>query len=693
MPQIASQITTHEQQIFDWFETLSSHLKAHRQRLILSIQGNQDWCEQILSAGKAQYRDWLVFSDRSEDRNSTPFSKADTLLGQEASLVVVDLFQGLNPDVICIAGGLVKCGGLLVLLSVPPAQWSLIDDRYGVWQDGLVLKPHLFIDFFFSKLSQVLPGAVTIKQGEKLPPLPDLPMAQPVSLISGKTSEQIEIQQQIDLWLSEKRQSIVLITADRGRGKSTCLGFIIKDQLVDRQISVLVTAHSRQSAAVLLAQAGDVEFVAPDRLIASAPPGDVLVIDEAAMLPYPILQKLCELYPRVIMATTIGGYEGTGQGFLLRFIARLAQEKLLRLSLSTPVRWAENDSLENWLNTRLLLKSSPMDLRPEDIPGESYRYRVLDARECSKEPRLLTEIYGLMVSAHYRTRPSDLRMLMENPDVSIVLAEYADKLVGVALLNREGGFDLPLCEQVFWGKRRPMGHLLAQMITAQAGVRHFASYRGLRIQRIAVHSSVRRQGIGWRLVETAIQHARKREFDYIGACFAFEAETSAFWQSSQFALAHIGFGQGKSSGNQSVAVLKVLNSALDDLLIELQSRIQRQLPVWLCQFLQTMDNTSVVALLRYSQFRTSLSQLERDEVEAFANGYKGFELCFASLQLFVMQAVACMPEDAPIHPWLIEKAVQNKDWNRLERKSSLVGRKQIQRELRKLIAEIPHSVE
>ena len=281
-------------------------------------------------------------------------------------------------------------------------------------------------------------------------------------------------------------------------------------------------------------------------------------------------------------------------------------------------------------------------------------------------------------------------MLMENPDLSIVLAEHADKLVGIALLNREGGFDAALCEQVFLGKRRPMGHLLAQMITAQAGARHFASHRGLRIQRIAVHSSVRRQGIGRRLVEAAIQHARDREFDYIGACFAFEAETSAFWQSCQFALVHIGFRQGKSSGNQSVAVLKILNTGLDEQLLALQSRIKKQLPVWLCQFLQTMDNASVAALLRYSQFRTPLSQQERDEVEAFANGHKGFELCFASLQLFVMQAVACLPEEVPIHPWLIEKAVQNKDWTRLDRKASLVGRKQIQQELRKLIAEILH---
>lgn len=690
MSQNVSLLSAQEAETSDWFDALSRHLRLHRQRLILSVQGDQLWCDQMASAGNSQYRDKLVLSDRILDPASVPFINAESLLGQEASLVIVDLFQGLNPDVVCIASGLVKWGGLLMLLSVPPRQWSSIEDSYGVWQDGLVPQDPLFVEYFFNQLTQKPVGAVIVRQGEKLPTLPDLPIAQSITMVSGKTIEQIEIQQRIALWLKEQHQSIVLITADRGRGKSTCLGFIVKEQLVGRHMSVLVTAHSRQSASILLAQAGEVEFIAPDRLIECTPPADVLVIDEAAMLPYPMLQKLCKLYPRVLMATTTGGYEGTGQGFLLRFIARLPPQQILRLNLSASVRWAANDCLEAWLNTNLLLKTAAVKTRLDNLPGKSCQYRVLNARECSKEAGLLTEIYSLMVSAHYRTRPSDLRMLMENPDLTIVLAEVDDKIAGVALLNREGGFDPLLCEEVFLGKRRPKGHLLAQMITAQAGARRFATHRGLRIQRITVDSTIRRQGIGRRMVEVAIKHAIDQGFDYVGASFAFEAETSAFWRNCQFALTHIGFGQGKSSGNQSVVVLKSLNTALDNQVKELQSRIQMHLPVWLCQFLQVMDNTSVAALLRYSEYQCPLNQFERDELEAFTKGHKGFELCFASLQRFVMQAIACTPEDAPIHPWIIEKAVQNKGWGQLSERASLDGRKQIQQKLRELIAELSH---
>jgi tRNA(Met) cytidine acetyltransferase len=299
---------------------------------------------------------------------------------------------------------------------------------------------------------------------------------------------------------------------------------------------------------------------------------------------------------------------------------------------------------------------------------------------------LLEKIYRLMASAHYRTRPSDLRMLMENPDLSIILAENNNAdLIGMVLLNREGGLPPALCEQVYLGKRRPKGHLLAQMITAQAGDRSFANYRGMRVQRIAVLENWRRCGVGSALIEAAIGCSREAQCDYIGASFGFDAESAAFWESCRFALVHIGFSAGKSSGNRSVAVLRSLNSPVDDNIERLQARIQKQLPVWLTQFLRQMDATSVVALLRYCRFVSTMTQMEKDEVDAFIDGHKGFELCFASLQQFVMQSIACASGDSEIHPWLIEKVVQNRDWNRLSSCSTAKGRKPTQQKLRELV--------
>ena len=682
----------HQDEIMIWLQALSEQLQDAHQRLILSIQGDQDWCGELFLTVQLVHTDVLVISDRNLGNKPVSFAKVETLLGSESAIVVVDLFHGLNPDVLCIASGLVRSGGLLVLLSPGPDNWGTINDRFGVWQDNLVSRSPVFVEYIFNSLSHELSGGITLLQDQNLLPIPELPRAHPTPLISGKTAEQSTLVTVIDDWLHDQKQSIALITADRGRGKSTCLGFILSDLVLNRQSSVLVTAPSRQCAAILMLQAKlqsetafEVDFIAPDRLIDERKPADVLIIDEAAMLPYPMLQQLCRQYRKVIMATTTGGYEGTGQGFLLRFVARLPDEQLRRLKLSLPVRWASGDLLETWLESTMLLKPIPCFIPMDAGRRESCKFRVLDQAALSGDFVLLEKIYSLLASAHYRTRPSDLRMLMENPHLLVILAEVDNDLIGVVLLNHEGGLDKELCERVHLGLRRPKGHLLAQMITAQAGDKYFASYRGLRVQRIAVLEPWRRTGIGRQLIETATRYAEGQGLDYIGASFALDFESAAFWDRCQFSLVHIGFGLGKSSGNHSVAVLRSLTQELDGHITQLKDRIQNYLPVWLCQFLRAMDAANVVALLHYCRFHSTMSKMDLAEVQAFACGHKGFELCFGSLQRFVMQAIANLPGDAEIHPWLVEKAVQNRDWNRLDNYSVVAGRKAAQQKLRGLI--------
>jgi tRNA(Met) cytidine acetyltransferase len=675
-----------------WLQELSERLQAAHQRQLLSIQGEPDWCGDLFVTVQSVYANITVISDRDLGDSPVSFSKVETLLGSESSVVVVDLFEGMNPDVLCIASGLVSCGGLLILLSPGPENWGTIKDRYGVWQDNVESQNPVFVKYVFNSLAHESTGGITLIQGQRFPEITGLPQLQPTPLISGKTAEQSSVLEEIAVWLRDRKQPIALISADRGRGKSACLGFILSDLMRDRQISVLITAPSRQCAAILMQQAKlhsetklEFDFVAPDRLIAEQRTADLLIIDEAAMLPYPVLQQLCRQFRKVVMATTTGGYEGTGQGFRLRFIARLPSRQLRRLEMSLPVRWAPGDHLEAWLGSTMLLKPNPYLIPFNAERAKSCNYRVVDQLVLSQDLERLEKIYSLMASAHYRTRPSDLRMLMENPQLLAILAEIGNDLVGVTLLNQEGGLDKELCEQVHLGLRRPKGHLLAQMITAQAGDENFASFRGLRVQRIAVLESWRRTGVGRRLIETATDHAAARNFDYIGASFALDSESAAFWDCCQFRLVHIGFAPGKSSGNHSVAVLRHLNPATDEHIIELQNRVQKYLPVWLCQFLQQLDAASVVALLRYCRFDSTMSDMDLAEVRAFVHGHRGFDLSFGSLQRFVMREIAGLSEDNEIHPWLIEKAVQNRKWNRLDQYSNVGGRKQAQQKLRDLI--------
>ena len=256
-------------------------------------------------------------------------------------------------------------------------------------------------------------------------------------------------------------------------------------------------------------------------------------------------------------------------------------------------------------------------------------------------------------------------------------------IVGAVLINREGGFEARLCRQVFLGKRRPRGHLLAQMLTAQAGIEGFAAFRGFRVQRIAVDAAWRRRGIGTRLLQRAREVAARAGLDYLGASFALDAHSAGFWQQSGYSLVHVSYAAGKSTGNHSVAVLCPLQASVDSVVGQLRQRIERQLPVWMTQFLQLMEAAEAVALLRFTGFDATLSDLEAREIDAFTRGHKGFEFCFASLQRYVMQRVA--DTSTEIDPLLVEKALQNRPWKRLPRASSNEGRKQLQQRLRVLV--------
>jgi len=667
--------------INSWMTSLLDQLLRSKQRQLVALQGPRSWCDAQFEKLFAADDSMLVLSNRKLVEAAVPFGTADSCLGSESSLVVLDLFEGFNPDVLCIAAGLVQSGGILMTLSPPVEDWDMQTDRYACWQDQSRSRRARFAEYFFGALGANAETGILVTPGCETGPMSPLPVLAPTPLELGMTAEQGHCLQRIEQWLASGQAGIALINSDRGRGKSTCLGLLLKH--LQRRLRILVTANSRQTMAQLLRLVPDAEFVAPDRLLLSCPPADLVIIDEAAMLPQSMLRQLHRLYPRLVMATTSGGYEGTGRGFMLRFVAQMEAARLIQLDLKMPVRWCQGDRLEAWLNRTLMLNSEPSvgDAAMESLA--SCELLLLENPGDAEHLPLLKQVYRLMNAAHYRTRPSDLRMLMENPDLVLIVACSAEQVVGAVLLNIEGGLDEALCEEIFLGRRRPRGHLLAQMLTAQAGIRNFAKYRGIRVQRIAVAEACRRQGLGIRLLERARVFGQQNSFAYLGASFALDPTSAGFWQQAQFSLVHVSYGRGKSSGEHSIAVLHPLKPALEADIQQMQQRIQQQLPIWMTQFLQTMDAAQVVALLRFAGFEAALNELEQREIDAFARGNKGFELGFVSLQKYVMHCIARSCDDPGT--LLIEKAIQNRNWELLERESGAEGRKQLQQRLRGLV--------
>lgn len=110
---------------------------------------------------------------------------------------------------------------------------------------------------------------------------------------------------------------------------------------------------------------------------------ELLVIDEAAAIPLPLVKNLLGPY-LVMMASTINGYEGTGRSLSLKLMQQLRQQSssfsgsanveirkqnqlaasgkmLHELQLNEPIRYAPGDEVEKWLNDLLCLNCCQMN--------------------------------------------------------------------------------------------------------------------------------------------------------------------------------------------------------------------------------------------------------------------------------------------------------------------------------------------
>ena len=667
------------------FHHWHTQLKRSQQRGLLIIEAERahclKWMPLLKNSGQV-----VILSDLEElDTASVRFSKAERLLGLEADMVILDLYSGMSVDVLCMALGLIKAGGLMVWFCPPDIMNQV--DPYGQWQGQS--QPR-FLPYLFSVL-QNCPVVVKVKENQRIEAPVSLPEARLPSLLKGCTPQQADLLESMKQWLLNSKQPLFFLTAFRGRGKSTSLGLFVRAHAENRKM--VITAASRIQASVLLACLDDkssARFMAPDALIQQSPEIDCLIIDEAAMIPFSVLSECTKRAGKVIMATTTGGYEGTGQGFQHKFMQAYSSQQYVHATLDIPIRWGHPDLLEERFNQALMF-----DLKTDELIHESnsIKYQVISKQELSGNIAKLKQVYELLMSAHYRTRPSDLRQLMDDDNQWLINAQMGENLVGVILLNREGGIDTDLTEAIFMGRRRPQGHLLPQMITAQAGIRDFAKWKGLRIQRITVHEKFRRQGIGRELVNQAINLLRHEKLDYIGSCFGLDSIMAPFWERTELELVHISAGKGKSTGRQTVALLQSDLPDVKRAIQVLKQKMQRDLPLWLLGYCNNMIWRDVIALLLMSKIKFSLTTLDRDEIEAYSQGHRGFDLTQPVLQRYLInhvnQIVSLAIDEQQL---LVEKVIQNRPWSAFTGVGRGDGRKAVNQGIRKLVGKLQQGV-
>ena len=503
-----------------------------------------------------------------------PFSKTKNLLGSEFPAIIYDARQGIHLDALAMAAGTLQDGGQLLLLLNHWADLANQPDSDSLRWSGekhAINTPH-FIAFLQEKIAKY-----NFPVYQSMPLTLALPMLQKDrSTHCQPTLEQARLLQQ----MAEAEEAILIVTAKRGRGKSALAGLFAKQQLAQNQ-PVILTAPNKSAVNIFNEFAGaEITFMPPDELIqnlSEAPQqfaNHWLFVDEAAMIPLDILFRLTKAFKRVVLTTTIHSYEGTGRGFLLKFMAK-TDRTFRHFELFTPLRWQTDDKLEAFIDDLLLCDCE--DRLPQPPYNEALAEQI-QISHCERIPHdEIESLYGLLTLAHYRTSPLDLRRLLDAPQQQFYLAHAQDALLGCIWAVPEGGMaDNTLIHQIRRGERRPRGNLVAQMLCFQAGLEEACALRSLRISRIAVQPNWQQQGLGQRLIA---QMKQQNMVDFLSVSFGYTPKLLAFWQKCGFILVHFSESKEASSGCYSVVALCPLSEKGQVFVQQTEKQFQRNLPL------------------------------------------------------------------------------------------------------------------
>ena len=536
-------------------------------------------------------------------QSSFPFSKTKNLLGSEFPAIIYDARQGIHLDALAIAAGTLQDGGQLLLLLNHWADLSNQPDSDSLRWSGekhAINTPH-FIAFLQEKIAKY---GFPIYQSTPL--MRALPMPQKDrSTHCQPTLEQARLLQQ----MAEAEEPILIITAKRGRGKSALAGLFAKQQVAQNQ-PVILTAPNKSAVNIFNEFAGaEITFMPPDELsqnLSDAPQqfaNHWLFVDEAAMIPLDILFRLTKAFKRVVLTTTIHSYEGTGRGFLLKFMSK-TDRTLRHFELFTPLRWQADDKLETFIDDLLLCDCE--DRLPQP-PYDSVLAEQIQMSHCERIPHdQIESVYGLLTLAHYRTSPLDLRRLLDAPQQQFYLAQVQNSLLGCVWAVSEGGLtDKTLIRQIRRGERRPRGNLVAQMLCFQAGLEEACEFRSLRISRIAVQPNWQQQGLGQRLITRMKQQQIKQQgaVDFLSVSFGYTPELLAFWQKCGFILVHFSESKEASSGCYSVVALCPLSEEGRVFVQRAEKQFQRNLPLSLHPLATQFARTEIDWTLDSSDWR------------------------------------------------------------------------------------------
>ncbi len=585
------------------------------------------------------------------------------LLGRTQDAVVLSLHDGLSADVLAQCAGFIRGGGALIL-RVPPSP---------VPATGLAVEP-------------AVPGDVTDRLWRRIlsrfPPLPDpAPVRVPPPDTPG-SADQAGAVAAIGQRLRDGAPALISLTADRGRGKSAALGLVAAG--LGRP--VVVSADHPDAAAEVFHFAAPARprFVPPAALLAGGESG-VILIDEAARLAVPLLDAIVRANPEaaIVFATTLRGYEGTGRGFELRFLADLERygRPVLHTRLRTPIRWSPDDPLEGRILEALALDAEPAS----GVVGEEPVPVVLDRDRLAADPVLLRDLFGLLIHAHYRTTPEDLHRILDAPNLTLHAMLAGGRVVAACVVAAEGGLSAARCRQVAAGQGRIRGHALPDTLMSHAGQPDAGRLTMIRSVRIATHPEHRRRGLARRLVAAVHDHHRP---DLFGTLFGATPEIIQFRRELGYALVRVGAARGSRTGEPTAVMIRPVTPAAAALVAALSADLAVELP-GLVTLMAAEGPLSPALVAAFSAALPPAGEPDPARLAARVHSYLSgpchFEAAAFALRQAVLSAdLAVLPERE--RALVVGRVVERRSWAAVAAGESVPAtQKALRRALRRLL--------
>ncbi|KAF2266091.1 DUF699-domain-containing protein [Lojkania enalia] len=391
----------------------------------------------------------------------------------------------------------------------------------------------------------------------------------------------------VDAIAEKTLQNTVTLTAARGRGKSAALGVAVAAAIAHGYSNIFITAPNpenlktffdfvfkgfdaleymdHQDYTIMQSTNPDfnkaivrvnihrqhrqtIQYIQPQDAYTLGQ-AELLVIDEAAAIPLPLVRKLMGPY-LVFMASTINGYEGTGRSLSLKLIQQLREQSrgrmangvdhvvdrstgkeskdgtetsmagrsLREITLSEPIRYAPGDAVEHWLNDLLCLDAtlprSKLNTQGCPHPSECQLLHVNRDTLFSFNPaaeKFLQKMMALYVASHYKNSPNDLQLMSDAPAHQL--------FVLVPPVTEDNKLPEPLCviqvalegqiskESVLSSLSRGQragGDLIPWIVSQQFQDEDFAGLSGARVVRIATNPDYVNMGYGSRALELLV---------------------------------------------------------------------------------------------------------------------------------------------------------------------------------------------